>query len=141
MKALLHSVYTQPDADWVRAQHQQMLDTLEQHLPAVHAHLDGAREEVLTFTGFPQEVWKNVWSNNPNERLYREIRRRTDIVGIFPDRPSVICLVGAVLAEQHDEWSESGRHMNLESLASTDTLWEAAADTSDEPSDSVAISA
>ena len=117
VKALLHSVYDQPDAASVQAQYDKMLDQLTGPLPAVHDHLDAARGDLLAFTAFPREVWRQIWSNNPNERLNREIRRRTDVVGIFPDRDSVIRLVGAVLAEQHDEWTEGRRYLGLEVLS------------------------
>ena len=117
VRALLHSVYDQPDAASVHAQFDRVLDALVDKLPKVAEHLEAARADVLAFTGFPKEVWRQIWSNNPNERLNREIRRRTDVVGIFPGRPSLIRLVGAVLAEQSDEWTEGRRYMSLELLA------------------------
>jgi len=117
VKAMLHSIYDQPDATAVHAQFDRVLDQVANKLPDVADHLDEARADILAFTAFPKEIWRQIWSNNPNERLNREIRRRTDVVGIFPDRPSVIRLVGAVLAEQHDEWVEGRRYLGLEVLA------------------------
>jgi len=126
VKALLHSVYDQPDAEAVHAQFDRILDALSEKLPAVAEHLENARADILAFTAFPQEIWRQIWSNNPNERLNREIRRRTDVVGIFPDRPSIIRLVGAVLAEQHDEWAEGRRYLGLDLInrcrAATDPI-------------------
>jgi putative transposase len=117
VRALLHSVYDQPDAASVHAQFDRVLDALADKLPKVAEHLEQARTDVLAFTAFPKEVWRQIWSNNPNERLNREIRRRTDVVGIFPDRDALIRLVGAVLAEQHDEWAEGRRYLGLDVLA------------------------
>jgi putative transposase len=117
VKAMLHTVFEQADADAVHAQYDKLLDQVEHSLPEVHAHLDAGRGEVLAFTAFPPAVWRQIWSNNPNERLNREIRRRTDVVGIFPDRPSIIRLVGAVLAEQHDEWADGRRYLGIDVLA------------------------
>jgi len=114
---LLHSVYDQPDAASVHAQLDRVLDALGDKLPKVAAHLDGARADVLAFTAFPKEIWRQIWSNNPQQRLNREIRRRTDVVGIFPDRNALIRLVGAVLAEQHDDWIEGRRYLGLDVLA------------------------
>src|SRR5213080_2534002 len=117
VRALLHSVYDQPDAASVHAQFDRILDAVGEKLPNVAEHLDTARADVLAFTDFPKEVWRQIWSNNPQERLNREIRRRTDVVGIFPGRDAIIRLVGAVLAEQHDEWTEGRRYLGLDVLS------------------------
>ncbi|MGH3521515.1 MAG: IS256 family transposase [Mycobacterium sp.] len=137
VKTLLHSVYDQPDAQSVHEQFNRVLDALAVKLPTVVDHLEQARADVLTFTAFPKEIWRQIWSNNPQERLNREIRRRTDVVGIFPPRNALIRLVGAVLAEQHDDWIEGRRYLGLDVLAkarhtpvaSTDTTTEEVTDT------------
>src|SRR5436305_5692137 len=113
---MVRTVFDQPDAGSVREQFGRVVEAVEARFPDAATHLDDAREDLLAFTEFPHEIWRQIWSNNPQERLNKEIRRRTDVVGIFPNRAAIIRLVGAVLAEQTDEWTEQRRYMGLEIL-------------------------
>ena len=114
---MVRSIFAQPSAKEVWAQHRRVIDHLaDMGLTDAAEHLDAAAAEILVFTGFPKAHWRQIWSTNPQERLNKEIRRRTNVVGIFPNRPSVIRLVGALLAEQNDEWAISRRYMSLDSL-------------------------
>jgi transposase-like protein len=114
---MVRTIFAQPSADEVWAQHRRVVDHLsEVGLVDAADHLDQAAADILAFTGFPKAHWRQIWSNNPQERLNKEIRRRTNVVGIFPTRPSIIRLVGALLAEQHDEWAIARRYMSLDSL-------------------------
>ena len=97
---IVRTIFAQPDAASVWAQHARVVEQLHERFPDAAALLDEAATDVLAFTGFPKEHWRQIWSNNPQERLNKELRRRTDVVGIFPNRDAVIRLVGAVLAEQ-----------------------------------------
>jgi putative transposase len=113
---LVRTIFAQPSAEEVAAQLARVIDQLESRFPDVARLLEEAGPNITAFSAFPTEHWRQIWSNNPQERLNREIRRRSDVVGIFPDRGSVIRLVGAVLAEQHDEWQVARRYMSAESL-------------------------
>lgn len=108
---LVRSIYQQPSSEEVHAQHGRVVAQLKERFPEVSLLLEEAGPDILAFTAFPVAHWRQVWSNNPSERLNREIRRRTDVVGIFPNRASVRRLIGAVLAEQHDEWQVSRRYL------------------------------
>jgi putative transposase len=101
--ALIRTVFAQPDADTARAQLRAVVDQLAPYAPAVAERLQAMENDVLAYTGFPPAHWSKIWSNNPIERLNRELKRRTDVVGIFPDKASVIRLVGALLVEINDE--------------------------------------
>ena len=114
---LVRTIFAQPDAASVWAQHARVVEQLTDQFPDAATHLADAAPDVLAFTGFPKEHWRQIWSNNPQERLNKELRRRTDVVGIFPNRDAVVRLVGAVLAEQHDEWAVARRYMAAEGLA------------------------
>ncbi len=111
---LVRSIFAQPDAESVREQYKRVVDQLKPKMREAANMLDECREELLAFTSFPKEHWRQVWSNNPQERLNRELRRRTDVVGIFPNRDSIIRLVGAVLLEMNDDWAVVRRYMTFE---------------------------
>ena len=116
---LVRTVFAQPDAVSTHAQHARIVEQLQDRFPAAAELLADAAADLLAFTAFPKEHWRQSWSNNPQERLNKELRRRTDVVGIFPNRAAVLRLIGAVLAEQHDEWAVTRRYMSAESLAKT----------------------
>lgn len=115
--ATIRTVFAQPDAAGAHDQWRTVADSLRERFPKVAALLDDAEEDVLAYTAFPSEHWHQIWSNNPLERLNKEVKRRTNVVGIFPNGAAVIRLVGAVLAEQHEEWQVARRYFSAESLA------------------------
>jgi transposase-like protein len=114
---LVRSVFEQPDRDATWAQLGDVIDKLTTagFCDAALYVLDAA-DDILAFSSFPVDHWPKIRSNNPQERLNKEIRRRTDVVGIFPNRQAVIRLVGALLAEQTDEWTVAKRYISIESL-------------------------
>ena len=114
---LVRTIFAQPSAAQVAAQLARVVEQLEGRFPEVASMLEGAAPDITAFAASPVAHWRQIWSNNPQERLNREIRRRSDVVGIFPGRDAVVRLIGMVLAEQHDEWAVSRRYMSAESLA------------------------
>ena len=113
---VVRSIFEQPSGEEVWAQHRRVVEQLTPRFPDAARMLADAADEVLAFAAFPQPHWRKIRSNNPQERLNLEIRRRTDVVGIFPNRAAVVRLVGAVLAEQHDEWLVGRRYLADDSL-------------------------
>ncbi len=113
---LVRTIFEQPDHDSVWAQHERVVEQLCGRFDDAATMLVDAGADLLAFSTFPVEHWTAIRSNNPQERLNKELRRRTDVVGIFPNRAAIIRLVGAVLAEQHDEWAVARRYMGADSL-------------------------
>jgi putative transposase len=103
ISALISTIFAQPDADAARAQLRAVVDQLQRAAPKVAQRLQAMEDDLLAYTAFPPIHWSKIWSNNPIERLNRELKRRTDVVQIFPDPESVIRLVGALLVEVNDE--------------------------------------
>ena len=117
---LVRSIFEQPDRDTTWSQLGDVVDKLtEAGFNDVAVYLLDAADDILAFSAFPAEHWPKIRSNNPQERINKEIRRRTDVVGIFPNRAAVTRLVGALLAEQTDEWAITKRYMSAESLKTT----------------------
>src|SRR3954447_12146694 len=107
--AAIRTVFAQPDAEHVRSQLDVIAGMLGRQFPQVEAMLREAEDDLLAFTGFPVAHWKKIWSTNPLERLNKEIKRRTDVVGVFPNPEALLRLAGAVLVEAHDEWQVTDR--------------------------------
>ena len=115
--ATIRTVLAQPDAQSAREQWRRVADGFRTRFPKLADLMEVAEEDVLAYAVFPAEHWQKVWSNNPLERVNKEVKRRTNVVGIFPNEAAVIRLVGAVLSEQHDEWQVGKRYFSAGSLA------------------------
>lgn len=118
--ALFRTVFAQTTPTEIASHWDQVADELDKRFPKAAASMRQAKGDVLAFTAFPRDHWRKVWSNNPLERLNKEVKRRTNVVGIFPTDASVLRLVGAVLADQHDEWIVSRRYLSEASMAQLD---------------------
>jgi putative transposase len=118
--ATVRTVFAQPDSESAHQQWRRIADGFRARFPKLAELMDEAEEDVLSYATFPKEHWQKIWSNNPLERLNREVKRRTEVVGIFPNERAVIRLVGAVLSEQHDEWQVGKRYFGTGSLAKLD---------------------
>ncbi len=115
--ATIRTVFAQPDAAAAREQWRRVADTFRARFGRLAEMLDAAEADVLAYANFPTAHWHQVWSNNPLERLNKEVKRRTDVVGIFPNTAAVVRLVGCILAEQHDEWQAARRYFSAGSIA------------------------
>ena len=107
--AAIRTIFAQPDAEHVREQLEVIATMLGRQFPPVEAMLRESADDITAFADFPQAHWRKIWSTNPLERLNKEVKRRTDVVGIFPNDASLLRLAGCVLIEAHDEWQVSDR--------------------------------
>lgn len=115
--AAVQTIFAQPDLASARDQLCRVADSLEPRFPRVAVLLHEAQEAVLAYTAFPAEPHRQIRSTNPLERLNKELKRRADVVGIFPNREAALRLMGAILAEQHDEWAVGRRYFSQESMS------------------------
>jgi putative transposase len=118
--ATIRTVFAQPDVGSAREQWRRVSDGFRHRFPRLSEVMEDAEEDLLAYASFPQEHWQKIWSNNPLERVNKEVKRRTNVVGIFPNEAAVIRLVGSVLCEQHDEWQVGKRYFSAGSLAKLD---------------------
>ena len=117
VSAFVATAFAQEDADSAKAQWRQVADQLRPKVPKLAVLMDEAEHDVLAYMTFPKEHRQKLHSTNPIERLHAEVKRRTNVVGIFPNEAAITRLVGAILLEQNDEWAVSRRYMTLESIA------------------------
>lgn len=120
--ATIRTVFAQPEAQRARAGWRQVADSFRERWPRLADLMDAAEEDVLAYLAFPASHWRQIWSTNPLERLNKEVKRRTDVVGIFPNEAAALRLVTAVLVEQHDEWQTGRRYLSPASLAQLDSI-------------------
>ena len=123
--SIIRTIVAQPDPEHVAAQFEEVARMLARSHPKVATMLEQSRDELLPFAAFPQRHWRQIWSTNPLERVNKEIKRRTDVVDVFPNPAALLRLAGAVLIEQHDEWEAGERRYFSEAsmleLAGTNT--------------------
>ena len=119
--AAFRSIFALGTATEVDARWDEVADTLTERFPKAAESMRTAKTDVLAFTPFPRAHWRKIWSNNPLERLNKEVKRRSNVVGIFPNDRSAIRLIGAVLADQHDEWAIARRYLSETSMAELDS--------------------
>ena len=122
VSATLRHVFDQPTLKEARAAMRDAVTLLKEKYPSAATTVEDAVEDVLAFKGFPSQHWRQIHSTNPLERLNKEVRRRTDVVGIFPSDASALRLITMLLVEQNDEWAVGRRYFSLESLAALDVL-------------------
>jgi putative transposase len=115
--ATIRTVFAQPAAEMARLVWRQVAEGFRLRYPKLAMLLEDAEADVLAYLAFPAEHWRQIWSNNPLERVNREVKRRTDVVGIFPNESAIVRLVGMILAEQPDEWQVGRRYFSAESIA------------------------